>query len=398
MPILNTGALRRACRAQANDNGGFIYVEDALDDVRERYENDDDVGRVQALFTSRITESRLADTLGSLTDGDAWSEVRRGSVYFHDPFKSANGNVEEIDRILSQVFSAEPYVRKKDLRSKLSRSGINVAEEDIDFFIDKVADRGRIEQRGYGPADYQKAGYNLLEETKIQPIPELLADEAEQGTITKSAMERALSMQINDDIMRDLRQSDHIHQLEDHYLVNLPECIERFADSLIDQDFSRDVERAFTEQDGVMSESTFREVLREKVNERTNALRAVGEPQEFLSHVASRVEHRFDLDEVEADGTETYAPTTLTVHESVADRVVGERAAAIEDDVESETESWGTLSETRELDVRPRVENLDLGPRHEAGRAHLRDRIENRAVDRLVESESNPLVRPEDLE
>lgn len=265
-------ALRDAIRAVADENLGFIYTDDESlrKNINTEYQESADLS---LLDRSTISEEDVEEELESMDEALS----QREKVYFINPFERPRWNEEPLLNQLEQAFTKSPFLTSEQLREEIEKLDLEIAIRESEPIFQALIDEGYLEHglNSTGNTAYYKAGAGLRDHRLIdlKPLSKRLESKSTEGIITRSELERVLNIPIDDRIINELKRKDAIRQLSDaEFLVDEPASRKTHVEAQVDDRFIRAVEQAFREENYLLPEGDYREVLREELASRSKIL------------------------------------------------------------------------------------------------------------------------------
>lgn len=273
-------SLRDAVRSVADANLGFVYTDDEAmrERIAEEYTKSADLG---ILDSASVTEEDVTRVLDELEN----AEKQREQVYFINPFERAQWDEEPLLAQLEQAFKDSPFLTSEQLRKEIEALDLNMAIREVSPLFDALIDEGYVKPglSSTGNTRYYKAGQDLMEHRLIdlEPLSKRLQSAATAGIVTRSELERVLTIPVDDGIIKELKRKNAIRQLSDaEFLVDEPATRKAHVENQVDERFVRAVERAFREADFILSEAAYHTVLTSELDERSNILQTRLDPEE----------------------------------------------------------------------------------------------------------------------
>lgn len=287
---IDTDVLEDVCSSVARQNYGFIYVNDTKSEIKNGYEQAD-TGMLNAgeLSISDIRQGLSEIAADDFTD---FTQIRDG-VYYMDQFGSV-GN-EEITEELKAVFSQHLVITGERLRDEFS-----LAIDDLGFFVDELESREYIQRIRAGKNDYYTIGPKLKEGRDKVGLDEQLADDARDGKISHSKLERAIDVSATTDVIRYLENENLIIDLDGEYLVR--DLIEEFAYSIA-EDISDDIEDEFENSKYILQAQEFTQVIKNEIRNRSDVLSYIRDVEnDLITNVVDAVSDLIGVEIADAEG------------------------------------------------------------------------------------------------
>ncbi|WP_408960455.1 hypothetical protein [Natrinema sp. 74] len=322
LPV-DTDALEDVCRDIAHDNYGFLYVSEHKTDIRDGYE-----GAQTGMLNARsLSASDMRKALAEMAaDEFLGFEKLRDGVFYVDPF-GVKGNMN-ITRELTNLFGQRLVVTGETLRSRFS-----LAIDDIDFFVNELAERNYVRRITAGKRDYYTIGPALKEHADDVGLDARLEAEASNGKIAHSDLENVIDVAATSDVIRYLDREGYIVDLDGEYLVE--ESIDEYGRYLAER-LEDSVETAFADSSHVLRSGEFERVVENAIDDRFDVLSSARSVRaEIIAAVETALYDRLGLEQ----GPE------MVVATEPFDAVVEEQARRILDTVRAEYDVFASPSE-----------------------------------------------------
>lgn len=363
LPV-DTDVLEDVCRDIAQDNYGFVYVADQKKELKSGYESAD----VGLLNARSLTASELREALTGMTaDEFVDLDQLRDGVFYVDPF-GVKGNMN-ITRELTNLFGQRLVVTGETLRSRFS-----LAIDDLDFFVDELAERDYVRRITAGKRDYYTIGPQLKEHADDVGLDSRLQSEASDGKIAHGDLESVIDVAATSDVIRYLDREGYIVDLDGEYLVE--EAIDEYAQFLATE-IEEAVENEFEESSYVLRSGEFEQVVENEIDTRFDVLsKARTVRPDILEGARDTLTDRLGL-EHGREMVEVVEPFRA---------VAEDHARRIRSDVKAETDQLpGTLPEWIEL-AEDHFEELQVSSTT-AVNEHVRDAVRERYRSLVNEEE-----------
>ncbi len=258
LPI-DTDILEDVCRDIAQDNYGFVYVADHKKELKSGYESAD----IGLLNARSLSSSDMREALTEMTSDEFVDlEQIRDGVFYVDPF-GVKGNMK-ITGELTNLFGQRLVVTGETLRSRFS-----LAIDDLEFFVDELAERDYIRRITAGKRDYYTIGPQLKEHADDVGLDSRLAREASNGKIAHADLESVIDVAATSDVIRYLDREGYIVDLDGEYLVE--EAIDEYAQYLAGE-IENAVESEFEESSYILRVGEFEQVVENEITRQFDVL------------------------------------------------------------------------------------------------------------------------------
>ncbi|WP_255681518.1 hypothetical protein [Natrinema sp. SYSU A 869] len=233
-----------------------------------------------------------------------------------------------ITRELTNLFGQRLVVTGETLRSRFS-----LAIDDIDFFVDELADRNYVRRITAGKRDYYTIGPALKEHADDVGLDARLEAEASNGKIAHSDLESVIDVAATSDVIRYLDREGYIVDLDGEYLVE--ESIDEYGRYLADR-VADTVEEEFADSSHVLRSEEFDQVVENAIDNRFDVLSSARSVRtEILESVETALLDRLGLEQ----GPE------MVVAAEPFDAVVDNQARRILENVRAEYDVFASPSE-----------------------------------------------------
>lgn len=290
---VDTDVLEDVCSAVARQNYGFIYITDNKSEIKNEYEQAD----TGVLKTSELSISDIRKGLSEIAANDFTDFVQiRDGVFYMDQF-GAVGN-EEITKELKMVFSQHLVITGEALRDAFS-----LAIDDLEFFVDQLESREYIQRIRAGQNDYYTIGPKLKEGREEVGLDSQLEQDARDGKISHSKLEKAIDVSATTDVIRYLEKENLIIDLDGEYLVR--GLTEEFAHSLA-EDIKNEIENEFQEAKYILEKDELEQVVTNKIRDRSDIMSHVREIQsKIITDIISSLSELCGIDIDDSNGMAT---------------------------------------------------------------------------------------------
>jgi hypothetical protein len=322
LPV-DTDVLEDVCRDIAHDNYGFLYVSEHKNDIRSGYEGAD-----TGLLNARtLSASDMRKALAEMAADEFLDlEKLRDGVFYVDPF-GVKGNMN-ITRELTNLFGQRLVVTGETLRSRFS-----LAIDDINFFVDELAERNYVRRITAGKRDYYTIGPALKEHADDVGLDARLDREASNGKIAHGDLESVIDVAATSDVIRYLDREGYIVDLDGEYLVE--ESIDEYGRYLAER-IEDDVEDELANSSHVLRSEEFEQVVENAIDDRFDVLSTARSVRsEILAAVETALIENLGLEQ----GPE------MVVAAEPFDAVVEEQARRVLDSVRAEHDVFASPSE-----------------------------------------------------
>ena len=368
---IDTEVLQRISREIAMNNYGFLYLEDHVNEITERYEQ----AETGLRHKSSLSQSSLQSGLQEIAEDDFNSfEQLRGNAYYLNPFETRRG--QQIGTELQSLFTANLVVNANKIQSQF-----RIAPTDVEFFTTQLLDEGYVSRIPAGERDYFVSGPRLADETAgdVSLESQLKTKADSHGRISHRELEEIIDVAATTNVIDYLEANDFIVELDDEYLV--VSAVREFAESLATE-LSEVVADEFIESDYVLHTTEFRQVLENQINDRRDVLtQARGMKREIIDLTQEALINRLDLTEQqemiifydEQLGAEGFAEFIEGQAETISSRVMNDSEVTV-------TKPSDQITAGEQL-----IEELQVG-RTERSQTFIQDQIKQE-YEQLVQDE-----------
>ena len=259
---ISTEALQEICEDIAQQNYGFVYIPEHKKEIKERYEQTDNGIK----YKSSLELSDIKNGMQKIADDDFNSFQRlRGDSFFINPLEKKWG--QKVSEELEEMFAGDIVLHKKRLESKF-----DIAPTDVDFFAQKLIDEEYITRVPAGERDYFVGGPELKDESKrdVGLDAQLKSRANPEGKLSHRELEEIIDVAATENVIDYLSQNDFIIDLDGEYLVQA--ALDEFSESQAER-IEEDVAEEFQESHYVLHEREFKQVVENKLNERSDILK-----------------------------------------------------------------------------------------------------------------------------
>ena len=355
--------LADVCLDVALEHYGFLYVAEQKDTIIDEYAAAD----TRMLRAGSISPSDLRDALPALTER-SFRRLRDG-VYYVDTF-SIGGESEQVTEALTRLFSQRIVVTGEKIREEFG-----LALDDIDFFIDKLAERTLVERIAAGGQDYYIIGEKLKEHAEDVGLATQLEFRATHGVVTHSDLEDVIDVSATRDVIQYLQREGYVVDLDGEYLVS--DIVDEYAASLA-REIDDAAEAELAESKHVLTAAEFDAVVEHQLRERFEVLSVAPEyAEEIIEETAGALVEDLSLDRnrmvVDTDRFEEFvdgkARDILRRVETERDRPPAKRSGYMEE-------------------AEPMIEEVSVSP-DESVNEYVRESISERCVE-VIDTEKIP--------
>ncbi|MFB6070061.1 MAG: hypothetical protein ABEJ76_03480 [Halanaeroarchaeum sp.] len=314
--------LEDVCESIARKNYGFLYVSDYRNEIKSAYESAD-----TGLLNARaLSGSDLREALASLANDEFRDlEQIRDGVFYFDPFGATSN--EEITDELTHLFSQRLVVTAETLRSRFS-----LAIDDIEFFVDELADRDYVRRIRAGKKDYYTIGPGLKEHADDVGLDARLQSEATHGKISHSDLESVIDVAATTDVIRYLDREGYIVDLDGEYLVE--EAIDEYGEHLAKR-IEDTVADELADSSYVLRTDEFEQVVENEAETYVDLGQVNRVRSQVVDAVQSALESRIGLER----------DSEMVVESESFDALVDDEARRILGEVKGEYDVFGSPSE-----------------------------------------------------
>lgn len=316
---VNTEVLQNICEEIAEENYGFVYLNDHRSVIKERYEQKD----LSLKYKSSLSLSDLNNGMEEVAENEFNSFQRlRGDAYFLNPFNQQFGR--EIGDELERLLVGSPVLHKKDVESQF-----NIAPADVDFFVEKLVGKDLLERLEARDRDYFVGGVNMTNDTSrnVSLESQLKARSDHEGKLSHRELEEIIDVAATNNVIDHLSRNDHIIDIDGEYLVQA--ALDEFAESIAER-IEDDVAKEFTQSDYVLDAPEFSQVVENKISEHSDILKqARSVKREILDSTEQALQERLALEntkqmfvmhseELDGKGFEAFVETEAqNIHDQV---------------------------------------------------------------------------------
>lgn len=360
---IHSQSLRDALTEVAMNNNGLVYIEnrELRKQIQEKYQEKNEV-QDSFFVSSNVSADQIRSELEDYATGDDRIEKLEGTKgYYFDLSDFPNWDKSLLDIFMKTFEHNTPIVRKKEIASKV-RERTNIADEDVEFLLDKFADGSRDESthleklRAQGTKFYLP-GSRLYENTTrpLADIEDVLSTAASKkrdpGTVTRQDLEQALKVEAPDELIHELTRRGYLISLpgKNKWLVNEEGCIDNYTKSVVSDEIAPTVEEQLTEHDFIFPAKEYNTIVKDALKQATGILNDLDENdrEEVLESIQQSVENEL----IEADGGLTeanvYKETDEDITEGETDRsylaweqkisqIVGEKVKQLDGKIEGD--------------------------------------------------------------
>lgn len=354
--------LEDVCQNIARENYGFVYVSDHKKKIKSGYEN----GDTGTLNASSLSLSDMREAIEELA-ADEFTELERlrDGVYYVDPF-GMKGHRKITDK-LTDLFGQQLVVTGETLRSRFS-----LAIDDIDFFVDELAERNYVRRITAGQRDYYTIGPALKEHADDVGLDSRLKREATTGKIAHSDLENVIDVAATSDVIRYLDREGYIVDLDGEYLVQ--DAIDEYG-AFLAREIEQQVEEEFSDSTYLLPEDEFGVIVENEIEGRFEVFsKAQRVRREILNEVETTLTERLELE----------YDREIVVAEPFDD-LVEERARRILEEIKNEYDVFGSPTQFVER-AEEEFEELHAGSTERVS-GYFREAVEERYEEIVREEE-----------
>jgi len=301
------------------NNNGLVYIEnrELRKQIQEKYQEKNEV-QDSFFVSSNVSADQIRSELEDYATGDDRIEKLEGTKgYYFDLSDFPNWDKSLLDIFMETFEHNTPIVRKKEIASKV-REGTNIADEDVEFLLDKFADGSRDESTHLEKLHAQGTKFYLpgsrLYENTSRPLADLedvlstaASKKRDPGTVTRQDIEQALKVEAPDELIHELTRRGYLISLpgKNKWLVNEEGCINSYTESVVADEIAPTVEEQLTQHDFIFPANEYNSIVRDALKEATGILDDLDENnrEDVLESIQQSVENEL----IEADGGLTEA-------------------------------------------------------------------------------------------
>lgn len=264
---VHSDALQSVLHEVAEENAGFLYVQEP--DVFERISTAYEERPTGLTHAETVTRDDTRAVLADLSEKSYATTVREGEVYFLNPFRLSSAESSAFTRLLERVFETRRYHTEASIVEQLRDEDISIAEDDISLFLQELKRRDLLEELGEATT-YYRPGDSLSERCDLPDVSTVLASHGgRDGCLTATEIGEALDIgTIDDEIITDLcEEQSALFELEEEFLIDDSDCIERYVSHLTEMGLKREFEERFKSHNWVVPTETFEAILRDEASD-----------------------------------------------------------------------------------------------------------------------------------
>jgi phosphopantetheine adenylyltransferase len=297
----------------ALNNNGLVYAEnrELRKQIQEKYQEKNEV-QDSFFVSSNVSADQIRSELEDYATGNDSIERLEGTKgYYFDLRDFPKWDKKILDIFMETFEHNAPIVRKKEIASKV-REGTNIADEDVEFLLDKFAEGSRDESthleklRAQGTKFYLP-GSRLYENT-TRPLSDLenvlstaASKKRDPGTVTRQDIEQALKVEAPDELIHELTRRGYLISLpgKNKWLVNEEGCIDTYTESVVSDEIAPTVEEQLTQHDFIFPAEEYNTIVNNALKEATGILDDLDENtrEDVLESIKQSVENELIEDE-----------------------------------------------------------------------------------------------------
>ena len=323
-------ALRNAIHEEALQNAGFLYLQnpDTISEIKKRYKESE--GSSSRKYKSEASEEDIHVEMETLLQRSHVTEVHSNEVYFFNPYELPGDETSSLNTILERLFKTKRYHTEVSIVESLRRANIRIAEDDLHLFIEQLESRDLLFQLENG-TKYYRPGTKLREKSNLKEVSDILADGVgSDGCLTRDGIGRALDIEeVEDKVVDDLKdRHSAIYDLGDEYVVNEPDCKEKYASALVERGLKRELEEKFKTNDWAITEGQLKTKIE---NEASSFLSAVDDRPNMYYKIRDKLINELNLSKSTPETSDINK--TIYVMERNFDEMVNRDAIEIKESV-----------------------------------------------------------------